>query len=158
MRVAPAALADMAEKEWDHQLFGARDGLATTLGWTLRYHTLRSKGSRSGFPDRVIVRERIIFAELKREKTGPTDDQIEWLDKLAAGGGEVYLWRPSDLEEIAKILSSRWEPAARGERANPTGLWTMRDGYWQPGSLWMPGQGRHDTTIDLQQSLLGAAG
>jgi hypothetical protein len=76
------------------------------LGWTT-YHTLRSRGSRAGYPDRTLVRERILFVELKREKTGPTDDQVEWLDKLATAGGEVYLWRPSDLDEIARILTGR---------------------------------------------------
>lgn len=156
MKHAPIALGDVLEDQWDAQLFRGKNALAVQLGWT-SYHTLRSRGSRAGYPDRTLVRDRIVFVELKREKTGPTDDQVEWLDKLAAAGGEVYLWRPSDLDEIAKILSGRWEPAARGERSNPTGLWTMREGYWQPGSLWIPGQGRHDTTVDLQQSLLEAA-
>ena len=76
------------------------------------YHTLRSKGSQSGFPDRVLVRERVIFAELKREKTGPTPNQIEWLDGLAIAGAEVYVWRPRDLEEIGLILSARGRPAS----------------------------------------------
>jgi hypothetical protein len=116
-------LEDILEKEWDHTLFNSKNGVAAMLGWRLCYHTLRSKGSQSGFPDRVLVRERIIFVELKRELTGkksedekrqPTEHQREWLDGLAAAGAEVYLWRPSDLDEIAKILSWRTQPPDAG--------------------------------------------
>ncbi len=104
---------DPLEKEWDHLLFNSKKGLAPMLGWRLCYHTLRSKGSQSGFPDRVLVRERVIFAELKREKGVPTPAQIDWLNGLAAAGAEVYLWRPSDLDEIAKILAARERPTPR---------------------------------------------
>jgi hypothetical protein len=112
-------LEDVLEKDWDATLFNSKKGLAPMLGWSLCYHTLRSKGSQSGFPDRVLVRERVIFAELKRELTGkasvdrdrqPTEHQREWLDALAAAGAEVYLWRPGDLDEIAKILAARERP------------------------------------------------
>jgi hypothetical protein len=106
-------LEDILEKEWDATLFNSQKGLAPMLGWRLCYHTLRSKGSQSGFPDRVLVRERVIFAELKREKKVATPisaHQREWLDGLAMAGAEVYLWRPSDLDEIAAILSMRARP------------------------------------------------
>lgn len=149
-------LVDVLEDEWDRQLFRGPKALATQLGWT-SYHVLRSKGSRAGYPDRTLVRERIVFVELKREKTSPTPDQVDWLDKLAAAGGEVYLWRPSDLEEVARILGGRWEPAYR-TGSHPDALWTMRDGHWTPGSLWIPGRGRHDTTVNEQQTLEGAYG
>lgn len=120
-------LEDILEKEWDATLFNSQKGLAPMLGWRLCYHTLRSKGSQSGFPDRVCVRRgRIIFVELKRELTGkasvdrdrqPTEHQREWLDALAVAGAEVYLWRPSDLEEIGQILTagSRNEILANSE-------------------------------------------
>jgi hypothetical protein len=111
-RMIAKPLEDILEKEWDHTLFNSQKGLAPMLGWKLCYHTLRSKGSQSGFPDRVLVRERVIFVELKREKTGPTPNQVEWLDGLAIAGAEVYVWRPRDLEEIGLILSARQRPAA----------------------------------------------
>ena len=125
---------DPLEKEFDYQLFNSKKGLAPMLGWrpALTYHTLRSKGSQSGFPDRVLVRERVIFAELKREKGKPTEAQIEWLDGLAAAGAEVYLWRPSDLEEIGRILSRRQE-FRNGDLGTPA------DGWWVPFSLWIGG-------------------
>ena len=133
-------LADVLEDDWDRQLFRGPKSLAVMLGWTT-YHVLRSRGSRAGYPDRTCVRERIIFVELKREKTRPTPDQVEWLDKLASAGGEVYLWRPSDLDEAALVLGRRWRfHAVEGE-------WSLMGDqlrYLEPGSMWLPGTGRRD--------------
>lgn len=155
-RIGPGLnLADVLEKDWDAQLFGSKDGLATTLGWNLVYHTLRSKGSRSGFPDRVIVRDRCIFAELKREKTGPTDEQIRWLDGLVAAGMEVYLWRPSDLEEIGLILGKRWTFAPAlisGFVGLSPPLLTARDETLiAPRSAWVAG-GRADALFPVKEA------
>lgn len=73
-------------------------------GW-LVYHTHDSRRSQAGFPDLVAVRgERTIFAELKSETGQPTAEQYEWLVTLHQAGNEVYLWRPSDFEEIEKIV------------------------------------------------------
>jgi hypothetical protein len=156
-RLRPAKpLADILENDWDAQLFRGPKALAVQLGWTT-YHTLRSRGSKSGYPDRTLVRERIVFAELKREKTGPTAEQVEWLDRLAAAGGEVYLWRPSDLDDVASVLVGRWRHVAPdefdssevhvGPGLEQPGVW------WRPASLWIPGVGRADT-LNEQQSLL----
>lgn len=121
-------LDDILEKDWDAQLFGSKEGLVTLLGY-ISYHTLRSKGSRAGFPDRVLVKDRVIFAELKREKrvsspVGP--EQVMWLDRLAKGGAEVYVWRPSDWDEIGRILGTPGRPP------------------WAPQSMWIAGRGRRD--------------
>lgn len=145
-------LEAMLEKDWDAQLFNSEKGVATQLGWRLVYHTLRSKGSRSGFPDRVLVRDRVIFAELKREKTAPTEEQIRWLDGLARAGSEVYLWRPSDLEEIGRILGKRWTLTTQMFSSSqpilvPTSspsLCVSLGTEWRPRSLWIAGQGRVD--------------
>lgn len=142
-------IADLAERDWDRQLFETKRGLARSLGWNLCYHTLRSKGSVPGFPDRVLIRDRVIFAELKTEakSSKPSDKQIEYLDGLAAAGAEVYLWRPRDLDEIGRILSQRWSFATHCE---PAFLASPSDG-WTPGSLWIAGQGRYDQRPDLEQ-------
>jgi hypothetical protein len=136
------ALPDKLEKEWDADLFGSRKGLARLLGWS-SYHTLRSRGSAPGFPDRVLWKERTIFAELKRELTGR-----ESVDGLTIGGCEVYLWRPSDLEEIARILGKPWGfmrfVGGRHKIEVPPHLATIHDGYWTPRSIWIPGAGRAD--------------
>lgn len=140
MRSAPAPLADVLEKDWDAQLFNSKEGLATMTGWS-SYHTLRSKGSQSGFPDRTLFRDRVIFAELKREKTNPTDNQVFWLDGLARAGAEVYVWKPGDLEEIGLILSKHWRFVCWTPERPPH---LVRDfgTPFEPLSLWIPGEGR----------------
>ena len=61
-----------------------------------------------GFPDYIAVHEetqRILFAELKDEKSEPTPAQKAWLGDLGVCDNlEVFLWRPSMLEEIAEVL------------------------------------------------------
>jgi len=93
------------------ELSGLVAEIARLGGWTLRYHTLRSKGSAHGFPDWVFVhpaKQRIIFAELKSEKRHPTERQRDWLDGLSdLPNVEVYLWRPSDWDEIVHTLTGR---------------------------------------------------
>lgn len=89
-------------------------GLARVQGW-LDYHTHDSRRSDPGFPDCVFVRgERVIFAELKREKGGVTSPkQKAWLAALEATGAvEAYLWKPSDWPQITKVLSRKTTRAA----------------------------------------------
>lgn len=73
-----------------------------------------------GFPDLVLVRERIIFAELKKDDRYPDPDQRAWLDALAGaldladdeapGDREhvlVRVWRPKDWPDIQRTLEGR---------------------------------------------------
>lgn len=123
-------LADVTEKQWDHQIWMGPRAVATRLGW-LSFHVLWSRGSRPGFPDRVAYRERLLFAEMKTEKGAISDAQIATLTSLAKAGQEVYLWRPSDLDEAGRVLANRWtyDPVGRC-------LYTARDAIWTPRSLW----------------------
>ena len=73
------------------------------------YFTWTSIHSPKGFPDLVLVsseRRRVIYTELKTEKSKVTDSQRECLDELVDCHQEVYLWRPGDIEEAARILCS----------------------------------------------------
>lgn len=90
--------------------------LAHTLGWRVAHFrpARTDKGWRTpvaadgkGFPDLVLVRERVIFAELKREGESPKPDQVEWLNALSRGGAEVYIWTLADYDDITRILSQR---------------------------------------------------
>jgi hypothetical protein len=96
-------LPDITEKQFESQV----KDLARYYRWMI-YHTFLSKWSHAGFPDLVLVRERVIFAEIKRETGQPSAEQYEWLEALAEAGQEVYLWRPSDMEpnggEILEVL------------------------------------------------------
>lgn len=84
--------------------------LAHLLGWTVAH--FRSARRRSedgyarwetpvqydgaGFPDLVLARDRVIFAELKGDRGRVDPKQEAWLDKLRVAGAEVYLWYPED--------------------------------------------------------------
>jgi len=79
--------------------------LANLFGWKF-YFTWTSMHSPRGMPDLILCRQpRLIFAELKTEKGIVSEHQQDWLDLLGECPGiEVYLWRPSDIEEIAEVL------------------------------------------------------
>ncbi len=95
---------------------------AERQGWRV-YHVekvLVTKGSKQywitpvtepDFPDLHLLRGgRIIYAELKRQKGYPTKGQKEYLGMLSAvafvahGAIGVYVWRPSDMDDIIEIL------------------------------------------------------
>src|SRR5437867_2540828 len=102
MAIRPLADAELSEAQFAKLIFStsARNpGLAHMLGFKLVYHTYRPLKSAAGFPDYVLARERVIFAELKTEKGKPSEFQREWLGGLRAAGAEAYLWRPSDFSE-----------------------------------------------------------
>lgn len=49
-----------------------------------------------GFPDLVLVRERVVWAELKTSTGRLSPEQQAWIESLRAAGQEVYLWTHSD--------------------------------------------------------------
>lgn len=96
------ATLDITEKEWLEQI----RTLAKQLGW-YTYHTHRSRRSEPGFPDLVLVRDRVLFVELKTETGKATDVQADWLARLQLAGANAFLWRPGDLEDAARELTHR---------------------------------------------------
>ena len=85
---------------------------AEMCGWFV-YHVARVKGqlraaTSVGYPDLTLLRRNVlIFAELKVGKNEPTDNQKEWIHRLAsffstipAHHGTVCVWRPEDWPEI----------------------------------------------------------
>lgn len=99
MKAFPARETEAA---WQRKL----TAMARLLGW-MTYHTYDSRRSDEGFPDLVLVRERVIFAELKTDakSSKPSNMQIAWAQGLTTAGAEVYLWRPKDWEQIREILA-----------------------------------------------------
>lgn len=98
MTKAPLALT---EKAWLAQVVE----LASMLGWE-HYHPWLSVHSPRGWPDLALVRPpRLVLAELKSEKGKTTPAQDHWLELLGkCPGVEVYLFRPSDLDEVVRCL------------------------------------------------------
>ncbi|MCJ7828135.1 MAG: VRR-NUC domain-containing protein [Dehalococcoidia bacterium] len=88
--------------------------LAHLCGWLI-FHArpaMTSKGWRTpvqadgaGFPDLVLVRERVIFAELKSEKGKLSDTQKVWRDAILAADGEYYTWKPSEWDDVVDKVS-----------------------------------------------------
>jgi hypothetical protein len=58
----------------------------------------------AGFPDLVLIRDRVVFAELKSRTGRVSPGQHVWLDALEHAGAEAYIWRPSDLDEVQAVL------------------------------------------------------
>ncbi len=96
--------SDVLEKDWQRTV----TDLAKQLGWTT-YHTYNSRRSAHGFPDLVLVRDRVIYLELKRDTPTSklTDEQHVWLNLLRKAGADAYVARPRDLEHLAATLGSR---------------------------------------------------
>ena len=78
--------------------------LALLRGW-LYYHPYDSRRSVPGFPDLTLVRDKVIFAELKKPKAKLTEAQQKWHDAInASDNGIAYVWRPEDWDEIERVL------------------------------------------------------
>lgn len=58
-----------------------------------------------GFPDLVLVRDRVVYAELKDRYRKRKPAQDRWAERLLAAGQEVYLWRPKDRPDIERVLA-----------------------------------------------------
>jgi hypothetical protein len=91
----------IAERDFQRQVLE----VARLYRWHA-YHPALSKWSERGRPDVALVRPpRLVFAELKSEFGRVTEHQERWLAPLrACPGVEVFLWGPSDLERVAKVL------------------------------------------------------
>lgn len=73
--------------------------LAKVCGWAT-YHTFDSRRSDAGFPDLVLVRERLLFRELKARRGRMTEEQQEWGRLLLHAGANWAVWRPEDFESL----------------------------------------------------------
>jgi hypothetical protein len=63
----------------------------------------------AGFPDLVMTRERVLFAELKSAKGVLSDEQSDWVGGLVGAKAEFHLWKPEDWQDgtIENVLRRR---------------------------------------------------
>ena len=78
--------------------------IAKRLGWRV-YHTYNSRRCEPGFPDLVLVRDRVLFRELKTEKGKMRSAQEEWGQSFKTAEADWKVWRPSDMREIIQTLT-----------------------------------------------------
>jgi hypothetical protein len=97
------------------QLQDAIVDCAHTFGWIAAHFrpARTAKGYRTpvqydgaGFPDLVLVRDRVVFSEIKGTGDSLRDDQREWLAALEAAGAETYVWSPAEWRsgEVEAVL------------------------------------------------------
>ena len=93
----------MTEAQWQDAVLT----LAGLYGWW-HYHPYDSRRSVAGWPDLVLCRPpELLVVELKTDRGRVRPEQRDWLDRLAACGVEVAVWRPRDLDETHARLKRR---------------------------------------------------
>lgn len=76
---------------------------AQKLGWFPVYH-FETRGSVPGWPDLTLIKERIVYAELKDKYGKLSFYQEDMLTRLREAGAEVYVWRPQDWDAALEVL------------------------------------------------------
>ena len=95
------ATRSMTENEFQYEV----EKLARRYGWK-SYHAPRSWGPRTkGFPDLILVRDRVLFRELKSENGDLSQSQEECIKLLRKAGSDAKVWRPSEIKKIRAELS-----------------------------------------------------
>lgn len=108
----PALPPDPDEAEWQKSVID----LARILGWRIAHfrpaqtkHGWRTPvaADGKGFPDLILVRDRVIAAELKSSTGKTSADQDAWLAAFEVAGVESYVWRPGDTDHVLETLRRR---------------------------------------------------
>ncbi len=102
--IHPEIIALLTEERYQQMILD----YAHSLNW-LCYHTRDSRRSTHGFPDIVLVRERVVYVEVKsslKNKDGKlSDEQVYWLTALQDAGQEVYAVWPRDYDWLIERLA-----------------------------------------------------
>lgn len=96
---------------------------AQLLGWRVAHFrpALTARGWRTpvaadgvGFPDLVLVRDRVLFVELKSARGRIGVEQRAWQDALQAAGAVSAVWTPRDWSNgyIEGVLRAEGERVA----------------------------------------------
>lgn len=58
------------------------------------YVTNASGSDNKGFVDLLLIRDRVIFVEIKGDGDSLTPEQKAWGERIVAAGGEYHVWKP----------------------------------------------------------------
>jgi hypothetical protein len=63
----------------------------------------------AGMLDLILVRERVLWIELKDAKNRIRPAQQRWIDALVNAGQEVHIWRPADFDSglVLNVLARK---------------------------------------------------
>jgi hypothetical protein len=104
-RGQPSPLPATSKRPDSEAVFMARViKLAEQCGW-LCYHTHDSRRCKPGFPDLVLVREYVLYVELKAERGNLRPEQEQWAAALTKAGAHTAIWRPSDWFDVIEVLT-----------------------------------------------------
>jgi hypothetical protein len=91
----------VSERELQDWIVGA----ARLLGWRI-FHARVARTATgwrtavsydaAGFPDLCLVRDRILFAEIKVGRNRLSSEQAAWLEALQEAGAEAHVWTDAD--------------------------------------------------------------
>lgn len=98
--------------------------MAQRLGWKVAHtppvkteHGWRTpvRADGKGFPDLVLVRDRVIVAEVKGDTDRLRREQEEWLSAFRMAGVAAHVWTPQSWRsgEIERILTARTQHVVR---------------------------------------------
>lgn len=108
-----AQLPETTEKDFQAQVIA----LAQLCGWRVaHFRPARTKDGSwrtpvaadgAGFFDLVLMRERVIFCELKTNRGTLTREQHAWREAATMAKAITVVWRPRDWDLIETVLSKR---------------------------------------------------
>ena len=97
---AEAVRGAQSEASWQAEV----ERLAALRGW-ICWHDHDSRRNDAGFPDLLLIRERVVWIECKSRGGRLSLHQVGFLAALRDAGQEVYLMRPSDLDKLLRVLA-----------------------------------------------------
>lgn len=100
--LAPDRTLETSEKKFQAAVIA----FAESHGWK-HWHCNNPRGSVAGFLDLVLVRNSVIFAELKVKGGRLSDEQRDWIECLKMANAAVFVWTPLDWPMIEEILTRK---------------------------------------------------
>lgn len=77
---------------------------AAERGW-IAFHDRDSRKNIAGLPDNILIRERVVWMELKYGRGVLSRKQKIFLAALRAAGEEVHVCYPGDIPKILEVLA-----------------------------------------------------